>query len=337
MSAEPAPSAAPSFAAATGKKPQDEAGPISTVQVDGLALLKIQKHVKENAPAVVSGQLLGLDVGSTLEVTNCFPIPTRSEEDEAAEGASYQLDMMRCLRDINVDNNAVGWYQSTFKGTYQTVEMVETFMAYAQSIKRCICVLYDPDNDAEGIRGFKAIKLTDTFMAMYKDRHLSAEKVLASGFSWNQIFQEVPLTVHNSLLATAFMTTLSNEALLDQGDFDRLGKASNATLTQSLSHVMDCVDEQQWELTKLSRHQREAGRNQQLSQAWLQDRRQLNNSRRANGEEPLSEEIPAEFKTEEPNNVEGLLLANQMQGYCQTLQAMASASLIKGAILGGGL
>lgn len=330
--------AAPSFAAAMAKKPQDEAGPISTVQVDGLALLKIQKHVKENAPAVVSGQLLGLDVGSTLEVTNCFPIPTRSEEDEAAdEGARYQLDMMRCLRDINVDNNAVGWYQSTFKGTYQTVEMIETFMAYAQSIKRCICVLYDPDNDAEGIRGFKAIKLTDTFMAMYKDRHLSAEKVLASGFSWNQIFQEVPLTVHNSLLATAFMTTLSNETLLDQGDFDRLGKASNATLAQSLSHVMDCVDEQQWELSKLSRHQREAGRNQQLSQAWLQDRRQLNNSRRANGEEPLSEEIPAEFKTQEPNNVEGLLLANQMQGYCQTLQAMASASLIKGAILGGGL
>lgn len=34
------------------------------------------------------------------------------EEDEEieAEGANYQLEMMRCLREVNVDNNTVGWY-----------------------------------------------------------------------------------------------------------------------------------------------------------------------------------------------------------------------------------
>ena len=26
------------------------------------------------------------------------------------EGESYQLEMMRCLREINVDNNTVGWW-----------------------------------------------------------------------------------------------------------------------------------------------------------------------------------------------------------------------------------
>ena len=29
--------------------------------------------------------------------------------DDDASGASYQLDMMRCLREVNVDNNTVGW------------------------------------------------------------------------------------------------------------------------------------------------------------------------------------------------------------------------------------
>ena len=29
-------------------------------------------------------------------------------EDESA-GANYQLDMMRCLREVNVDYNTVGW------------------------------------------------------------------------------------------------------------------------------------------------------------------------------------------------------------------------------------
>lgn len=33
------------------------------------------------------------------------------EEDEEIEsdGANYQLEMMRCLREVNVDNNTVGW------------------------------------------------------------------------------------------------------------------------------------------------------------------------------------------------------------------------------------
>lgn len=35
------------------------------------------------------------------------------EEDEEieADGANYQLEMMRCLREVNVDNNTVGWYE----------------------------------------------------------------------------------------------------------------------------------------------------------------------------------------------------------------------------------
>lgn len=41
------------------------------------------------------------------------------EEDAAAEGEGYQLEMMRCLREINVDNNMVGWYQSTYSGSFQ--------------------------------------------------------------------------------------------------------------------------------------------------------------------------------------------------------------------------
>ena len=71
--------------------------------------------------------------------------------------------MMRCLREVNVDNNTVGWrvaapppaaavlsaaggasradasarsrrrrrrYQSTYLGSYQTVELIETFLNY---------------------------------------------------------------------------------------------------------------------------------------------------------------------------------------------------------------
>ncbi|KAJ6334157.1 hypothetical protein OIU78_011127, partial [Salix suchowensis] len=107
---------------------EEVASPLRVVQIEGLVVLKIIKHCKEFSPSLVTGQLLGLDVGSVLELTNCFPW----EEDEEIEsdGANYQLEMMRCLREVNVDNNTVGWYQSMLFGCFQTVELIETFMNY---------------------------------------------------------------------------------------------------------------------------------------------------------------------------------------------------------------
>jgi hypothetical protein len=59
------------------------------------------------------------------------------EEDEVeADGANYQLEMMRCLREVNVDNNTVGCYQSTYMGSFQTVELIETFLNYQQAEQR---------------------------------------------------------------------------------------------------------------------------------------------------------------------------------------------------------
>ena len=43
---------------------------ITHVQLDGLVLLKIVKHCKENFPEYVAGALLGLDVDDTLQVTH---------------------------------------------------------------------------------------------------------------------------------------------------------------------------------------------------------------------------------------------------------------------------
>ena len=71
-----APAAAPlSFAAAAGAAAND--GPLRTVQIEGHVLLRILKHCAECVPSLVTGQLLGLDVGTTLEVTEAFPFPVR--------------------------------------------------------------------------------------------------------------------------------------------------------------------------------------------------------------------------------------------------------------------
>jgi translation initiation factor 3 subunit H len=62
----------------------------------------------------------------------------QNQDDADADAAlsQYQLDMMRCLREVNVDNNTVGWYQSSQLGMYQTQEMIDTFISYHDSIKK---------------------------------------------------------------------------------------------------------------------------------------------------------------------------------------------------------
>lgn len=51
---------------------------VRTVQLDAQVVLKIMQHCDGAAPNIVTGQLLGLDVGSMLEVTDCFPFPVRA-------------------------------------------------------------------------------------------------------------------------------------------------------------------------------------------------------------------------------------------------------------------
>ena len=69
MSAAP-----PSFANALQKEKSKL--PLRSVQLEGQVLLKIAQHCADaSLNTVLTGQLLGLDVGQTLEVTDAFPFP----------------------------------------------------------------------------------------------------------------------------------------------------------------------------------------------------------------------------------------------------------------------
>lgn len=119
------------------------------------------------------GQCVGLDVGTTLEVTNSFPFPGRYDEQEEETdevGAEYQRDMMRCLREVNVDNNAVGWYTSTYLGTFLSEGMIETQYNYQSTIKKCVVIVFDPLKTSQGLLSFEAYRLTQPFMELYKQQ-----------------------------------------------------------------------------------------------------------------------------------------------------------------------
>ena len=108
------------------------------IELDGLVLLKIVKHCTEALPKIVYGSILGLEVEDKLEVTNCYPVP-------ADAGEQYQIDMMHKYREVNVDNNCVGWYRSAYLGSFLTKELVDQQLVYHQQLgPTAPIIVFDP-------------------------------------------------------------------------------------------------------------------------------------------------------------------------------------------------
>ncbi|XP_076919405.1 eukaryotic translation initiation factor 3 subunit H-like isoform X1 [Bidens hawaiensis] len=309
------------------------APPLRVVQIEGLVVLRIIKHCTEFSNALVTGQLLGLDVGSVLEVTNCFPFPIREDDEEIeADGANYQLDMMKCLREVNVDNNTVGWYQSTLLGVYQTVELIETFMNYQENIKRCVCIIYDPSKSNQGALALKALKLSDSFMELYRNNEFNGEKLREKNLTWVDTFEEIPIKVSNSALISAFMTELEADSPVNQSDYDRLQLSTNHVMERNMEFLIACMDELSMEQQKFQFYYRNLSRQQAQQQTWLQKRRAENMARKAAGEEPLPEEDPSNpiFKPlPEPSRLESYLITSQVSNYCNQINSFAGQSFSK--------
>lgn len=312
---------------------EEAAPPLRVIQMEGVAILKIIKHCKDHSPTLVTGQLLGLDVGSVLEVTNCFPFPIREEDEEIeADGANYQLEMMRCLREVNVDNNTVGWYQSTLLGSFQTVELIETFMNYQENIRRCVCIIYDPSRSDQGVLALKALKLSDSFMELYRNNNITGEKLREKNLSWVDIFEEIPIKVSNSALISAVMAKLKPATPVTQCDYDRLRLSTSSLMERNMEFLIECMDDLSMEQQKFQFYYRSLSRQQAQQQAWLQKRRAENMTRKAAGEDPLPEEDPTNpiFKPiPEPSRLDSFLITNQIANYCNQINGVSGQSLNK--------
>lgn len=60
-------------------------------------------------------------------------------------------------------------YQSTISGSFQVVEIIETFVSYMESLDRCVCIVYDTTAAAGGALGLKAIRLAEPFVEAYRE------------------------------------------------------------------------------------------------------------------------------------------------------------------------
>lgn len=290
-------------------------------------------------PALVTGQLLGLDIGRTLEVTNCFPFPTRNEEEGAEEddGQEYQVEMMKCLREVNVDNNTVGWYQSTYLGSFLNDSMIETQFNYQEYIKNCVVVIYDPVRTTAGNLCLKAFRLTDSFLALYREGKFTAEVLGATDVTSSSILEELPIRIHNSHLVNALLLEMS-EAGQDSCDAERLEFSTNPFLEKHLEFLVECIDDLSGEQNRFQYYERSVQRQKTQQNAYLQKKKAENAARRQYGDEVAEEDLSQNqlFKPiASPSRLESLLITNQIHNYCNQINQFSGQSFGKLFLLSG--
>lgn len=299
---------------------------VAEVHIDGLALLKLVKHCRDSLPKMVAGSLLGLDQGSILEVTHCFPFPSPGDREsygdvdsgsviEDLDGEEYQMEMMKMLREVNVDNNCVGWYKSIYVGSFCQTPLVETQFSYQDNLSdNCVVLLYDPVETGRGTLNVKAFQLSEQFIASYR---VKSNTFVAP----SSILVELPLKIRNPGLITAFLYDLCVAGVLKRQIVTAASDSNKvAPLERYLEHccqwVDDLIEEQgkfQYYLRNIERHK---------------DQMRWHNKRKADGEHEDAD-APTWKNTTEPSRLDSLLIANQIKQYCSQISVHSTCALSK--------
>ena len=75
---------------------------------------------------------------------------------------------MRNLRHVNVDHLHVGWYQSTFYGSFLNKMLLDSQFTYQSQIEESVALIYDPTKTAKDQLSLRAFRLSRAMMANLK-------------------------------------------------------------------------------------------------------------------------------------------------------------------------
>ena len=157
--------------------------------------MKIIKHCSQVFPMTATGFLVGMDKAATLEVTNSFPFPTvdvpatdghhdnnassnlAAAAPRAKGNMAYQNEMIKKLREVNVDANNTGWYTSANLGNFVSLSMIENQYFYQKEMnERTVAIVHDVSRSSQGSLSLRAFRLSPAFMNAYKEGKFTTER-----------------------------------------------------------------------------------------------------------------------------------------------------------------
>lgn len=107
---------------------------------------------------------------------------------------------------VQVDNNCVGWYTSTYLGTICTNDIVGYQYNYQSSeelSENSVVIMYDPILSTKGVVVIKAFRLTKAFLELKRNK--SNQFIRPA-----DILEELPLKIRNIGHLSAFLRSLQD-------------------------------------------------------------------------------------------------------------------------------
>lgn len=343
-----------------GDVPKD--APVQAVQVEALVVMKIARHCSSTFPTTATGSIVGLDNEKTLEITNTFAFPSidgstaDSHQNDASSVAAsaprqkanitYQNEMIRHLKEVNVDANNVGWYTSATMGNFVNLSFIENQHHYQKDNDKAVALVYDASKSSQGNLTLRAFTLTPAFMAAYKEGKFTTESLQKSKLTFKDVLQELPIQIHNSHLLTTFLHQLPNgpseeeiEAPTSLGDLERdmiepplhpsidtLDLAIDPFLEKTCDLLLESIESHYTDLNNFQYYQRQLGREQTKISQW-QAKRKAENAQRAVAKQSLlpEDEWQRLFKLpQEPSRLEGMLNAKQVEQYSKQVDGFTA-------------
>ncbi|CED84402.1 Translation initiation factor 3, subunit h (eIF-3h) [Phaffia rhodozyma] len=206
--------------------------PINSVELDGLVIIKIIKQYLDNPTTETTGHLLGLDLNGTLEVSDSFALPNSppwergaDEEKERASNRAaqqaYSTEMVRNLKQISAADSVVGAYFTSPVGQLFKASLVETLAIY-QSVggRKGVVLLHDPTKSIHGRTSIKAYRFSAAFAEVFSAKgRLDTQTLVDNRLTFSNLLEELPITITNSSLVTAYLSTLTAPATNDNNTF----------------------------------------------------------------------------------------------------------------------
>ncbi|KAK9451066.1 uncharacterized protein V1518DRAFT_381227 [Limtongia smithiae] len=333
----------------------EQTTPVHSVVIDSGVLIKLSKHTTESFPASVCGLILGLDADSILQVTHAFPFPSPSQEPSGSSQSSnddavnprskanirYQADMIRLLKDVNIEANPVGYYISSYLSGFFSHSLIDNLLSFHATNPNSIILVHDVTRSSQGSLALKAYRLSKEFLATQKASggKFSSESVVANNLTYLNFLEELPLTIKNSHLTTSLLHLLDSPSFIKKGDpqtlvasstlasnFDSLDLSIDPYLEKNVEYLLDSMDDYYTEQGTFNYFQRQLAREQTKIQAWVQKTKSENALReRANLPTVSEDDWQKHFKLPvEPSRLDNLLISAQINQYANQIEEYGS-------------
>lgn len=307
------------------------------VQLDSNVVLKIIKTAYDAHPSPISGQLLGLDDGKVLSVSHAFPFPASANDNEGSGIRSksiqkYQTDVLSRLKEINTDINTVGYYISTNLGKFFNSNTIETLLSYQAANPNAILIVNDVSQTLSNGLSLHAYRLSESFIACKKDGTFTTESLTKNNLSYRNIFEKLPVEIHNSHLVTLFLQSLENKNLEQNpaasfdNNFSGLDISIDSFLEKNIESIFDSIDQFHADQGNYNYYQRQLSREKLKIQQW-QHKRNVENSHLSAAGKPT---LPVDnwqslFKLPaEPSRLDNVLVSGQIDKYCTQIEEHGS-------------